>query len=199
MKNRASGFIKQIIGVITSIAKAKSSLALKTTKMGALKSRLVILSLLRNKKVLLSTISHKLHALVAGQHDHDGEDMNRISNDINEEDESKAIVIYNNAMQNYQSGSTNEYYMAEVEDDDSKCPDLTHSLFDDDDDDDQDGGGGSVIERVRHSKEEEGEEFILEDEIDQVADLFIKKFHRQIRIQKQLSFKRYQEMLERSV
>ncbi|ONK72123.1 uncharacterized protein A4U43_C04F15990 [Asparagus officinalis] len=39
----------------------------------------------------------------------------------------------------------------------------------------------------------------LENEIDKAADLFIRRFHRQIKIQKQESFKRYQEMLERSM
>lgn len=77
-----------------------------------------------------------------------------------------------------------------------KYPDLRHSLFEDDDDDDYDmGRPGSVIELVKKSKEarkggEIGEEFKLEDEIDEVADLFIKRFHRHMWIQKQNSFKR---------
>ncbi|PPD78618.1 hypothetical protein GOBAR_DD24458 [Gossypium barbadense] len=58
--------------------------------------------------------------------------------------------------------------------------------------------GGSIIEMVRNSKEE-GEDFRLEDEIDHVADLFITRFYKQMRLQKLLSFKRYQEMMERSV
>ena len=44
-----------------------------------------------------------------------------------------------------------------------------------------------------------GLDFILENEIDKAANAFIRTFHRQIEIQKQESFKRYQEMLERSV
>ncbi|KAL9458108.1 hypothetical protein AB3S75_007043 [Citrus x aurantiifolia] len=59
------------------------------------------------------------------------------------------------------------------------------------------GRGGSVIDLVKKSKPE-GEEFRLEDEIDHLADLFIQRFHRQILMQKQLSFKRYQDMLDRS-
>ncbi|KAL5733819.1 hypothetical protein ACOSP7_031680 [Xanthoceras sorbifolium] len=77
-------------------------------------------------------------------------------------------------------------------------PDLTHSLFDEEEfklDDDQ---GGSIIDIVRNSKEE-GEDFSLEEEIDHVADLFIKRFHKQIKLQKLESFKRFQEMLARSL
>ncbi|KAJ9683137.1 hypothetical protein PVL29_018931 [Vitis rotundifolia] len=186
MKNKASSFLKQIISVITTVAKAKS-LALKS-KTSALKTRLLVFSLLRNKKVLMASISHKLHALVGQQ-------------EKTEDDQSKAIVVYN-AMANEslsspvctESVQMEEYYGYD-EEGDEKYPDLTHSLFDS-------GGeqevGGSVIEMVRNSKEQ-GENFVLEDEIDQVADLFIKRFHKQMRIQKQQSFKRYQEMLERSV
>ncbi|KAL0903713.1 hypothetical protein M5K25_028110 [Dendrobium thyrsiflorum] len=46
---------------------------------------------------------------------------------------------------------------------------------------------------------ERDEEFDLEDEIDQAADLFIRKFHKEMMIQKQESFKMYQEMLARGV
>lgn len=188
MKNKASSFLKQIISVITTVAKAKS-LALKS-KTSALKTRLLVFSLLRNKKVLMASISHKLHALVGQQK-------------TEEDDQSKAIVVYN-AMANESLSSPvctelvrmEDYYGYEEEGDD-KYPDLTHSLFDLREEE-EDEVGGSVIEMVKNSKEQ-GQNFVLEDEIDQVADLFIKRFHKQIRIQKQQSFKRYQEMLERSV
>ena len=78
--------------------------------------------------------------------------------------------------------------------DDDKYPDLTHSLFDEDDEDD----GGSIIDMVKNSKENEGKDFKLEDDIDHVADLFIKRFRRQILLQKLDSFKRIQELLGRS-
>ncbi|VVA35787.1 PREDICTED: cotton fiber [Prunus dulcis] len=47
----------------------------------------------------------------------------------------------------------------------------------------------SVIDIVKNSKQRAGQEFSLEDDIDHVADLFIRRFHRQITIQKQHSFK----------
>lgn len=90
---------------------------------------------------------------------------------------------------------------AVVEEEDDKYPDLTHSLFNEEDDYDIDdaklqAAGGSIIDMMRNSKEE-GEEFKLEEEIDQAADLFIKRFRKQIRMQKLESFKRLQEMLAR--
>ncbi|KMZ61659.1 hypothetical protein ZOSMA_50G00770 [Zostera marina] len=58
---------------------------------------------------------------------------------------------------------------------------------------------GSVIDMVRSCHEENGKDFRLEDEIDVVADVFIKRFYKHIRIQKQLSIKRYHDMLQRSI
>ncbi|XP_022928439.1 uncharacterized protein LOC111435250 [Cucurbita moschata] len=55
--------------------------------------------------------------------------------------------------------------------------------------------GWSVIEMVKNSKEEAGEEFSLEKDIDDVADLFIRNFHSQMRMQKQNSLNRYHKML----
>ncbi|KAH7577090.1 hypothetical protein ACOSP7_002151 [Xanthoceras sorbifolium] len=199
MKNRASGLLKQIITVITTMAKAKT-LALKS-KTRAIKTKLIIFSLLRNKKILMSSFSDKLRSLV-GHEDYnkvkEEEEEAEEEDDVIEDDDqsSKAVVSYN-AM-SHESTHT-EFVVAEEQDqeygyDDDKYPDLTHSLFDSADLD----ASGSVIDLVKKSKPE-GEEFRLEDEIDQVADLFIKRFHRQMMMQKQLSFKRHMEMLERSV
>ncbi|KAK9272979.1 hypothetical protein L1049_003359 [Liquidambar formosana] len=189
MKNGASlGFLKQVISLVTTMAKAKS-LALKN-KTRAIKTRLFIFSLLRNKKVLLTSISHKLHALL-GQ-----EEARRNQSDDDESRHAIVVSLVCNAMTR-ESQYPNPTHTAE----DKTYPDLTHSLFEESDQElelEDPGGSGSVIEMVRHSKEEGGEEFKLEDEIDHVADLFIRRFHRQMRMQKQQSFKRYQEMLQRS-
>ncbi|KAG1331634.1 hypothetical protein COCNU_02G016020 [Cocos nucifera] len=190
MKNKASNFLKQVFSLIVNMVKAKS-MAVKS-KTSAMKSRLLIFGLLRHKKLLMSAINHKIHALM-GQ-EKGGETP------TNTEDYSKAIVLYN-AGENEATPSTTrtEAVNRDDDDDDDDYPDLTHSLFDDEDDDDGLGDAtGSVIDLVRNSKED-GSEFILEDEIDHVADVFIRRFHRQMRMQKLESFKRYQEMLERSV
>ncbi|XP_010929513.1 uncharacterized protein [Elaeis guineensis] len=187
MKNKASTFLKQAFSAIVAMVKAKS-LAVKS-KTSAMKSRVLIFGILRHKKLLMSAINHKIHALV-GQ-EKGGESLS------SPEDYSKAIVLYNaeknEALPSFTSAESVNYDL-----DDDDYPDLTHSLLEDEDDDDGLGETtGSVIDLVRNSKED-GKEFSLEDEIDHVADVFIKRFHRRMRMQKLESFKRYQEMLERS-
>ncbi|KAI5351669.1 PREDICTED: unknown [Prunus dulcis] len=196
MKNKASVFLKQIMTLLSTIAKSKS-LAIKS-KTSAVKARLIMFSLMKNKKVLMDTVSHKIHSLLGHDHRHKQSD----EEDDEGSDRSKALVLYNTIANEYSrsAGACSSYNaMAEEdEDEDNKYPDLRHSMFDEDENFDDVKDGGSVIDIVRNSKEE-GEDFKLEDEIDQVADLFINRFHKQIRLQKLLSFKRYQEMLERSL
>ncbi|PKA60241.1 hypothetical protein AXF42_Ash008300 [Apostasia shenzhenica] len=51
--------------------------------------------------------------------------------------------------------------------------------------------------RCYEEEDDEGSE--LEDEIDRAAEVFIERFRRQMMMQKQESFRRYQEMLARGV
>ncbi|KAF2323007.1 hypothetical protein GH714_032732 [Hevea brasiliensis] len=187
LKSKATKFLKRITLVLASMAKAKT-LALKS-KTHALKTRLMIFFLLRDKKILMSSISHKLHSIMGQQeHDKDQED-----GDNNMGEQSKSIVLYNHGSMSLPSPTQMELlenadeqdniygygygygYNYEDEDDEEKFPDLTHSLFESEDLDFEDPGG-SVIDLVKNSKKE-GEEFRLEDEIDHVADLFIKRVH----------------------
>ena len=178
MKNGASVFLKQIIALMTSMAKTKS-MAVKS-KTSALKSRILMFSLLRNKKVLLHSISEKIHSILGQQHGGD-------------EEESKAVVVHHNEVEWSPSRSYHHHHHQMTTDNgEEKYPDLTHCLFEDEE---VDMRGGSIIDMVKNGKEE----FRLEDEIDHVADLFITRFHKQMRMQKLDSFKRYQEMLQRSV
>ncbi|KAJ9129153.1 hypothetical protein P3X46_034052 [Hevea brasiliensis] len=187
MKNKAFFILKlkRMVSLLSCIAKART-MAIKS-KTSAIKARLIMFSLVKCKKVLLSSISNKIHNIL-GQSERESQDDN--------EDQSKAIVLYNNALAE-ESHSSCIQLADEIDDvnDDDKYPDLTHSLFDEEDFNDP---GGSIIDLVKNSKEE-GEDFSLEDEIDHVADLFIMRFHKQIRLQKLESFKRFQEMLERSL
>ncbi|QCD97275.1 uncharacterized protein LOC114175863 [Vigna unguiculata] len=195
MKNRASGLLKQIISNLSSMAKSKT-MALKS-KTNAIRARLLIFSLMKNKKLLMSSLSDKFHAVWG--HDSQSKDNDCLLEDGS--DQSKAIVLYNNLRnpsetlaveEQEQEGYEGCYYNYGIDDgdDDDKYPDLTHTLFDSEDLD----LGGSVIDLVKNSKEEEGKEFKLEDEIDFAADLFIMKFRRQMVLQKQESFKRKREM-----
>ncbi|OAY76676.1 uncharacterized protein LOC109727884 [Ananas comosus] len=192
MKNKASTFLKQIVTLITAVVKART-MAVKN-KTAALKTRLMILGFLRNKKVMMSTISHKIHALMS-------QDKVRLSGPTNENN-NKAIVLRNSSIDERKADYEELKfvdYIEEDDDDDYDSPDLTHSLFDLDDEDEEDYGlvesTGSVIELVRNSRQE----FNLEDEIDHVADMFIRKIHKQMRLQKQDSLKSYQDMLDRSI
>ncbi|XP_071724361.1 uncharacterized protein [Rutidosis leptorrhynchoides] len=191
MKNNASIFLKQMVAFLTSIAKAKT-IAIKN-KTNAAKARLIMFSLVRNKKLYLGSFSNKIHNLL--RHDKEKNE----DDDDEEEDQNKEIVLYNAMANESTSPQSNFIQMGYYNDDDydDKYPDLRHCLFDGEELEEYDGDpGGSVIDMVKNSKEEE-ENFVLEDEIDHVAGLFIKKFHKQIRMQKLLSFKRYQEMLNR--
>ncbi|MBA0620939.1 hypothetical protein Godav_006604 [Gossypium davidsonii] len=204
MKNKATGLLKQIIAGLTTMAKAKT-MALKS-KTKAIKTRLVIFSLLQNRKFLMSSFSEKLNALMG----HNAKNSKELEDDDCGDQQSQAIVLYNsnNAMwlpstaeTKYDDQEEEEEYgdgdEAEAEAGE-KYPDLTHSLFESGEMELGDPGS-SVIDIVKNSKTDKGEEFRLEDEIDRVADLFIKRFHRQMRLQKQLSLKRRQEMMETSL
>ncbi|KAK4272271.1 hypothetical protein QN277_020853 [Acacia crassicarpa] len=198
MKNRASGLVKRIITGLSSMAKAKT-VSLRT-KASAIKARLIIFSLLRNKKFLISSLSEKLHS-VLGQNSNANEECFLEDGT----DQSKATVVYTDNAHAYEAlpnpsdtqvvedrdrDEYESYYRYEEEED--KYPDLTHTLFESEDLD----FGGSVIDMVKNSKEEAGEEFKMEDEIDHMADLFIRRFRKQIILQKQESLKRNLEMLQ---
>ncbi|XP_065868430.1 uncharacterized protein [Euphorbia lathyris] len=92
------------------------------------------------------------------------------------EDQTNSIVVYNHS--SIMSSVPSPTQLEELVQNSSDQTELTQSLFED--------PGGSVIDLVRKSKKQ-GEEFSLEDEIDHVADLFIQRFHHQIRLQKHLS------------
>ncbi|KAF8045281.1 hypothetical protein N665_5279s0002 [Sinapis alba] len=175
---KATALMKRIVALLSSVAKAKS-IAVKN-KTSAFKTRLMVLSLLKHKKLGFRSISNKIHNLLGH------------SDPQQDQDESKAIILYN-------SGASTVAHLESydvLEEENDEYPDLRHTLFEGDDDF-GDLEEGSVIDMVKNSKEEEGESFKLEDEIDHVADLFISRFHKQMKLQKLLSFKRYQEMLAR--
>ncbi|KAG7605303.1 hypothetical protein AtNW77_Chr5g0132091 [Arabidopsis thaliana] len=183
---KATALMKHIVALLSSMAKAKS-IAIKN-KTSAFKTRVLMLSLVKHKKLGFRSISNKIHHLLghADQDDDNGQDQ----------DKNKAIVLYSSKASTM--AHHEEYDVHEEESD--KYPDLRHTLFEGEEDFgdlEEEGQGSSVIDMVRTSKEEEGENFKLEDEINHVADLFISRFHKQMKLQKLLSFKRYQEMLAR--
>ncbi|KAL2335102.1 hypothetical protein Fmac_016315 [Flemingia macrophylla] len=229
MKNRASEILK-LIAALRSMAKSKA-LALKS-KTNAMKARIVIFSLVMNKKYVMSTISDKFQSLL-GHHSHLKEDClleddGKCTAVVNDNAHLHEVTVVGTPIASTSDMTTIEYISKEQsspyelltinpgesqvlkedkDDDDDGCecwydddggnddgkfPDLRHTMFESED---LDLVGGSVIDLVKSSKEEAGEEFRMEDEIDHMADLFIRKFRRQILLQKQDSLKRHHDML----
>ncbi|CAD6263998.1 unnamed protein product [Miscanthus lutarioriparius] len=202
MKSKASTFLKlkQMVSAIVAAVKSKSTAV--RVKTSALKTRLLIFGILRNKKLLMTAINHKIHAIM-GQQEAAGDGGN--NNDGGGGGGRKAIVLYQPPASYSFSSELGSHEVEpqekEVEDSDDY---LTHSLFAEEEDDEEDelvNAPGSVIDVMRDAREREageGAEFSLEDEIDHVADVFIRRIHRQLKLQKLDSFKRLCEMLERS-
>jgi hypothetical protein len=194
MKSKASTFLKTMLSTIVAVVKAKSTAV--RAKTSTLKTRLLVLGVLRNKKLLVSAINHKIHAIMGGHHDdvHGGASASR------EEDSKMAIVPY--TAPSYVTERDVDTAQEEEEEEGSDDEYLTHSLFrgEDDDDDELVNAPGSVIDVVRDAKEKEGDgaEFRLEDEIDHVADVFIRRIQKQLKLEKLESFKRFCEMMERN-
>ncbi|XP_042958138.1 uncharacterized protein LOC122293699 [Carya illinoinensis] len=197
MKTKASRIFKQIIATLSSMAKAKGLDLKRKTKV--INSRLIIFSLLHKKKFLMvnslshsiqqrkSSISLKLRALL-GHHDKHSHD----EDDVYVPDQAHPIVPYKDtinamAIESLPDPTHTELleekyygYLDEADENDEE----KYLDFDDQD------PVVSIIDFVKNSKEESGKELSLELEhdIDHAADIFIKRFHRQMWMQKQLSF-----------
>ncbi|KAJ0243458.1 Cotton fiber protein [Hirschfeldia incana] len=172
---KAAEFVKDIINMLAGLAKDKTKELKRKTR--AFKTRLVIFSLLHNRNMVVSSWSHKLKSKPTSKNLEDGS-----------KDKKNMVVVYShNANISSTPAASPQYvrYVDEEEEENEKYPDLRHSLFE---------AEGSVIDMVKHSKEDKGEEFRLEDEIDNVADLFITRFHRQMWLQKQLSLESIQDI-----
>lgn len=145
-------------------------------KTRAFKTRLVIFSLLHDRNMMVSSWSHKLKAKPTSR---------KLDGGGKDHDQNMVVVYSHNANMSRTSAASPQYVQySEEEEEEEKYPDMRHSLFE---------AEGSVIDMVKHSKEDKGEEFRLEDEIDNVADLFITRFHRQMWLQKQLSLENIQD------
>ncbi|KHN00643.1 hypothetical protein glysoja_000311 [Glycine soja] len=169
--NRASGILK-LIAALRSMAKSKS-LALKS-KTNAIKARLVIFSLVMNKRYVMSTISDKFQSLLGHHHSH----LKEVE-DGNDSVEDKCTVVINDNAHLHEDFVSTSSLQASI----GSSIVSTSERW-------------SVIDLVKSSKEEAGQEFKMEDEIDHMADLFIRKFRRQIMLQKQDSLKRNEMQIQ---
>jgi hypothetical protein len=215
---KASKYLKKLFSAIVVAVKARSMAV--GTKAGSLRTRLVVLSIMRNKKLLLSAIQSKIHAIMgAGS---SSSSHGAYNNDA-------MTTHHGGASENgHGDGQQQRYSLGRkaavlqslpsfVVDQEARAVVLLSSLPSfpleregggEEAEDNNDNGEkhlvvnaaaalpDSAVELAR-SAAEGGSEFRLEDEIDRVADVFIRRFHDQMKLQKLESFKRFCEMLER--
>ncbi|XP_004489747.1 uncharacterized protein [Cicer arietinum] len=168
MKKGAFGLMKKVMCDLRS--KTKS-----------MKAQLVIMSLVMNKRYMMCSISHKFKSFLR-HHSHPKEKKSVFGHD-NEHNKPINVMLIND--NNAHSNEASEIQVVvedkEYESDYENC---YHSMYDDDDDDDDDGGKCMDFESIDLVKSWK-EELKVEDEIDHLAELFIKKFRSQILLQNQ--------------
>ncbi|KAF7073522.1 hypothetical protein CFC21_078488 [Triticum aestivum] len=191
---------RQLLGHLSAtkmkISKApvllKKAVTMCKSKTGVLTARLLFLASLRRRMATVGVVSHKIHALMAAA------DRAKAGGDCH-----KAVVSrkVDKTLPAIHAGEivdlTHELALfCQEEDGGGSFPDWTlHPIFNDDDnccyteeDDDDDVGDvlldgcdglhdePSVIDVIRSNMEVQGLEFNMEDEIDQAADMFIRRF-----------------------
>ncbi|KAG2571589.1 uncharacterized protein LOC120640712 [Panicum virgatum] len=204
MKTKASSFFKQMVSAVVAAVKAKSTAV--RVKTSALKTRLLIFGILRNKKLLMAAINHKIHAIMGQQEEQQQTGKQDLLVNGDGGGKNKAIVLYSAPSYSFSAElGAHEVEAASAREQEDSDDYLSHSLFaeEDEEEDELVSAPGSVIDVMRDARDREreaaggGAEFRLEDEIDHVADVFIRRIHRQLKLQKLDSFKRFCEMLER--
>ena len=190
---KATRYLKQLFAAVVVAVKSTAV----GTRASSLRTRLIVLGIMRNKKLLLSAIQSKIHAIMGGA-------------------SSSGQGGYGNAVATHgggEDGTTTEggrkaavqqslpSFVVEQESRAVVLSSLPSFALE------RDGGAEEVVEYNDGNCEKQAiaaaaasaaeGEFRLEDEIDRVADVFIRRFHDQMKLQKLESFKRFCEMLER--
>lgn len=196
MKNKAvTRLLKQIALALASVTKAKSLALNLKSKIRDIRARMTIFSLLYlDKKSLLGSIRpNKLRAFLSHHQketSNGGEDHYQISNqaNINMVLSSISNIVQDAKVINHINTDLEEVTMDAKQEEEEE--DLPESLLEEYLEFEDCDAKNSAIDMVGNSKEvlEEGEDSRLEDRIDEVAELFINRFHHQIRMQKQDSF-----------
>uniref|UniRef100_A0ACD5Y7L3 Uncharacterized protein n=1 Tax=Avena sativa TaxID=4498 RepID=A0ACD5Y7L3_AVESA len=155
----------------------KKAVTMCKSKTGVLASRLIVLASLRRRMATAGMISHKIHALlVAADHAKPrGDSCHKVE---------KMSAIHGGEIANL----SHQLAMLDQEGSDaSGCHDWTlHSIFNDDgncsyiEGYEEEEDEPSVIDMIRSSREVERLEFSMEDDIDQAAEMFIRKFREQM-------------------
>lgn len=201
---KAARFLKQLFSAIVAAVRERSPATRARTS--AARTRFVFFGILRNKQLLRNAINSKIHAIVGGgsgtgQHVVAASGGGRTVAVLEKlpsfvADQGRRAAVLLNSLPSFSMGRDGgsdsplvgggEEEKEEGDEGVTKQLQLANAV------------PGSVIELARGAAERGGVEFRLEDEIDHVADVFIRRFHDQMKLQKLESFKRFCEMMERS-
>ncbi|KAE8785406.1 hypothetical protein D1007_40895 [Hordeum vulgare] len=202
---KAARFLKQLFSAIVAAVRERSPAARART--GAARTRLVFFGILRNKKLLRDAINSKIHAIVGGGSG-SGQQLVAASGGGSRTvavleklpsfvaDQGRRAAVLLNSLPSFamgREGGTGSPLVGGGEDEKEEADEGVKKQLQL-----ASAQPGSVIELARGAAERGGAEFRLEDEIDHVADVFIRRFHDQMKLQKLESFKRFCEMLERN-
>uniref|UniRef100_A0ACD5XHE8 Uncharacterized protein n=1 Tax=Avena sativa TaxID=4498 RepID=A0ACD5XHE8_AVESA len=167
----------------------KKAAAMCKSKTGLLAGRLLVLAALQRRRMSsVVVISHKIHALVVA--DRESVDCHK-SLIMMSKVENRQVAVHGVDMA---AGLSYKLALFDQESRHGGCPDWTlHPIFSDDDKcytdeyevddhacDADDENEPSVMDVIRSNRKIEGLEFNMEDEIDQAADLFIRRFRQQL-------------------
>ncbi|KAL5201110.1 hypothetical protein ABZP36_035464 [Zizania latifolia] len=159
----------------------KKAATMFRSKASALRARFLLVSSLRRRMAMVGTISHRIHALMVEKEK--ARNLALIMPRKAKTGRCDKQALHDDEM------ATDLSELALFDQEDHGYPDWTLSLFSDEDcysgeyDDgmlladelDDDDDEPSVIDIIRSNREDEGLEFNIDDEIDQAADMFIRR------------------------
>jgi len=166
---------EEVWSVLSTVLKSKSN-TVKGKTAHALKTKIAILGHIKNKKIF-GAISHKMNSLFGLE-----ESRGNYSSDNN-----TALTTY------YAFAPVDEIPCEDLQEREQELEHLSHAILESESPSDNPRNSVSAIESSRMST------CPAEDEIDILAETFIRRFRSQMLLQKQNSFQRYREMLDRSV
>ena len=204
---KATRYLKQLFAAVVAAVKSTAV----GTRASSLRTRLIVLGIMRNKKLLLSAIQSKIHAIMGGASGsgqggygnavatHGGGEDGTTTEGAGRGGAGGHLLLGGGRKAAVQQSLPS--FVVEQERRAVVLSSLPSFALE------RDGGAEEVVEYNDGNCEKQAiaaaaasaaeGEFRLEDEIDRVADVFIRRFHDQMKLQKLESFKRFCEMLER--
>ncbi|KAG8057363.1 hypothetical protein GUJ93_ZPchr0002g24817 [Zizania palustris] len=184
----------KIIGKAPELLKKAATMFIRS-KASALRARFLLVSSLRRRMAMAGTISHRIHALMVEKEKEKEKEKKASNLALIMPRKAKTGRCDKQALHDDEMGATDLSELAALfEQEDHGYPDWTLSLFSDEDcysggehddhdmlladdelDDDDGDDEPSVIDIIRSNREDEGLEFNMDDEIDQAADMFIRR------------------------